>query len=145
MVRLRKLMGSLLSHFRFPRVLELVGWFRRKVNPSEGLLLGQKPGPILTEDCPTRDPQGKECVRPRLTLVLELPKDKIHGVHLGLERLYQLGTHQDLVLVRSMLSPQGDSGLSHVIEAQPAGQEKCDHLYPHTEQTRKAQKVPGAP
>lgn len=78
---------------------------------------------------PLRTPREKGHVRPQLTLlVLELPKDSVQGAHLGLERLHQLGTDEDLVLVRSMLSHQGHSGLDHVVEAQPGGQEKLQWL-----------------
>lgn len=78
-----------------------------------------------------RTQSEKACVRPRLTLlVLQLPQDNVQGAHLGFEWLHQLGTDDDLVLVRSMLSHQGYSGLGHVVDAQPGSQRKYDHFYP---------------
>lgn len=54
--------------------------------------------------------------------MLQLPKDHVEGAHLGLERFHQLGTDEDRVLVRSVLSHQGHSGLCHVVAVQPGGQ-----------------------
>ena len=79
--------------------------------------------------------------------MLQFPKDSVEGAQLGLERLHQLGTDEDWVLVRSELSHQGYLGLGHVVAAQPAGQGTWDHFHPLTEspQGSKGSGRPGCP
>lgn len=95
------------------------------VRDSFGSEAGPSANRVTQKTARPRAQSEKACVRPPLTLlVLQLPQDNVQGAHLGFEWLHQLGTDDDLVLVRSTLSRQGYSGLGHVVDAQPGSQRK---------------------